>query len=161
MTCNPLYTVKLSKRGAIFIEHWEGFRALPYNDAANNATIGIGHLLHYGPVTAEDEKLELTNAQALVLLQKDAAIAARAVKEYIHIRLTQTQKDALISFVYNCGTHSLDRTNVQNCVNARNFSAVPSALDQWVHAGGEVLQGLVNRRAAEGRLFLHGTYSLA
>jgi lysozyme len=157
------YTVKLSPRGTLFIARFEGFRAFPYNDAATppNATIGYGHLLHYGPVTEADIKRgDITESAALKLLAKDAGNAIHAVKTYIHVRLNQSQKDALISFVYNCGVNSLNGSNVQRCVNARNFAAVPSALDQWVHAGGKVLEGLVNRRHAEGALFLHGTYKV-
>jgi GH24 family phage-related lysozyme (muramidase) len=45
---------QLSVRGAHFIDRFEGWRDTPYNNAANNATIGFGHLIHTGPVTAHD-----------------------------------------------------------------------------------------------------------
>ena len=41
-----MYT--MSKAGEAFLAGWEGIVLHPYNDAVNNATIGIGHLIHYG-----------------------------------------------------------------------------------------------------------------
>ena len=49
----------LSKGGTLFIASFEGYRPKAYNDGADppNATIGYGHLLHPGAVSAADEKL--------------------------------------------------------------------------------------------------------
>jgi GH24 family phage-related lysozyme (muramidase) len=46
---------QLSDRGAEFIGRFEGWRDQPYNDVANNATIGYGHLIHQGPVSSHDK----------------------------------------------------------------------------------------------------------
>ncbi len=64
-----------------FIEHFEGYYATPYNDPANHATVGIGHLLHYGPVTQADRnKWNLSKREALDLLKKDIVKYEDAVK---------------------------------------------------------------------------------
>ena len=61
----------LSKAGAAFIGAFEGLRLTPYNDAAGHATVGYGHLLHYGPVTQHDlDKYRgFTTGEAVALLQ--------------------------------------------------------------------------------------------
>lgn len=149
----------LSERGAEFIGRFEGFRAEAYNDAVNNATIGYGHLLHFGPVTAKDNAVwgTISRARGIQLLQADAANAAAGVARAIRIRipLAQCQLDALISFAFNCGGGAV-AGGVGAAVNA---GADPTAaLEQWDHAGGQVLQGLLTRRKAEARLYVLGDY---
>lgn len=148
---------QLSDRGAAFIGRFEGWRDTPYNDATNNATIGYGHLIHMGPVTAHDnsEWGTLSQADGIHLLQRDAAIAAQAVDHYITHKLTQPETDALISFAFNCGGGALGGS-VGQAVNAGQD---PSAsLEQWDHSGHVELAGLLARRKQEAHLYLTGDY---
>jgi lysozyme len=148
---------QLSERGAEFIGHFEGWKAAPYNDPTNNATIGYGHLIHMGPLTAHDktEWGTLSTADGLHLLQRDAAMAATAVDHYITHPLTQPQRDALISFAFNCGGGALAHS-VGAAVNAGQDPT--SALEQWDHSGHTFLQGLLERRKKEARLYMTGDY---
>jgi lysozyme len=149
--------LQLSTRGAKFIGHYEGWRDAPYNDPTNNATIGYGHLIHMGPVTAHDQSewSTITVDQGLKLLQSDASVAERAITQYITRELSQREWDALTSFAYNCGGGALSGS-VGRAVNANEDPS--SALEQWVHSGNQVLPGLVERRKAEARLFTTGDY---
>ena len=72
--------------------------------------------------------------------------------------LTQPQFDALVSFVFNVGGGNFQTSTLLKELNAGHVAAVPGQLARWNTAGGQVLQGLVNRRRAEGELFSHGTY---
>jgi lysozyme len=148
---------QLSDRGAQFIGHFEGWRDAPYNDPTNNATIGYGHLIHMGPVTAHDnsEWGKLSPADGIHLLQRDAALASSAVDHYITHKLTQPQCDALISFAFNCGGGAL-AGSVGKAVNAGQDPT--SSLEQWDHSGHTVLQGLLDRRKKEAHLYLTGDY---
>lgn len=148
---------QLSTRGAQFIGRFEGFRSTPYNDAAGNATIGFGHLIRYGNVTAHDvaEWGTITEAEGLSLLERDAAAALAAVEQHITRPLVQHEYDALTSFAYNCGGAAL-AGSVGVAVNAHQDPT--DSLEQWDHAGHTVLEGLLNRRKAEARLFTHGDY---
>ncbi len=147
----------LSERGAQFIGHYEGWRDKPYNDPTNNATIGFGHLIHLGPVTAHDkaEWGTLTIDHGIQLLQSDASIAEAAIDQHITRRLAQCERDALTSFVFNCGGGAL-ASSVGQAVNA-NQDPTPF-LEQWDHSGHVVLEGLAERRKAEARLFKAGDY---
>ena len=148
---------QLSERGAQFIGHFEGWRNAPYNDPTNNATIGYGHLIHMGPVTAHDESEwgTLSPADGIHLLQRDATLASNAVDHYITHQLTQPQRDALISFAFNCGGGALSGS-VGQAVNAGQDPT--SALGQWVHSGKTLLPGLVDRRKKEAHLYMTGDY---
>lgn len=165
---NPLVKIgakspsRLSVRGAEFVANFEGYVSKPYNDPADNATIGFGHLLHYGPVDAHDRAkypIGLTRKQALALLRADADVAAAAVRHFIVRPLTQTQFDALCDFAFNCGTNSLRATGVSHAVNDGRTSILRTELLRWVHgSNGKEIPGLVTRRTAEANLYLNGIY---
>jgi len=151
----------LSGDGAQFIGRFEGFRGSLYNDAAGNCTIGYGHLVHRGRCNGSEPaefKKGIGEQQAEELLRTDAQTAADAVRRFVHVPLNQAQFDALVSFVYNLGAGAFEGSTLLKDLNARNFAAVPGQLEQWVHAGGQVLAGLVARREAEARLFTTGRY---
>jgi lysozyme len=151
----------LSALGARMIGEFEGFRAKLYNDPAGHCTIGYGHLVHYGPTNgSEPEKFRkgITRAEGRRLLREDARPAGEAVNSLVKIPLSQQQFDALTSFVYNLGSGSLASSQLLKRLNAGEYHAVPEELDKWVHAGGQVLPGLVKRRRDEGVLFTSGAY---
>lgn len=148
---------QLSARGARFIARFEGFRDAPYNDAAGYATIGCGHLIGLRPVTPHDltEWGTITEAEGITLLEHDAAMACTAVEHHITRPLSQHECDALTSFAFNCGGAALGGS-VGTAVNAHQDPT--QALEQWDHAGHTVLEGLLDRRKAEARLFTTGDY---
>lgn len=145
----------LSETGVRFIAGFEGFRAEPYNDPANHATVGYGHLLHRGPVTAADRKKwgSITKEEGLRLLRNDAAPATRAVLAAVKVPLNQNQLDALVSFTFNVGVGAFQGSTLLRRLNRGEYKAVPSELNRWVKAGSQTLPGLVRRRREEGELF--------
>lgn len=148
---------QLSTRGAAFIARFEGWRDTPYDDVAKNATIGYGHLIHLGPVTAHDkaEWGTLSQADGIRLLQRDARVAEAAIAHYITRELSQCEHDALVSFAFNCGGSSLGGS-VGKAVNAGEDPT--SAIGQWIHSGHAVVDGLVRRRQEEAVLYTKGDY---
>jgi len=152
---------RLSPRGAAFISRFEGCVLRMYNDPTRNATIGVGHLIHLGPINGREPaefKRGITRQRALELLMSDAGNAARGVRQLIKVPLNQQQLDALVSFAFNCGTGSLAISTLRARLNRREYAAVPLELNKWVLSGGKRLPGLVRRRQAEGALFSHGKY---
>jgi lysozyme len=149
---------QLSARGAHFIGRFEGWKDKPYNDAAKHATIGFGHLIHLGPVTAHDEAEwgTISVDHGIQLLQSDASVADAAIGHYIsRAPLAQCERDALTSFAFNCGGGAL-AGSVGRAVNAGRDPS--TLLEQWDHAGHVVQEGLSMRRKAEARLFVTGDY---
>jgi lysozyme len=152
----------LSQRGAGFIARFEGCVLRMYNDPTHNATIGVGHLIHLGPISGHEPqefRKGITRMRALELLTADSGKAARSVRRLIKVPLNQHQLDALISFTFNCGEGSLAASTLRKRLNRGEYAAVPQELNKWVMSGGKRLPGLVRRRKAEGALFSHGTYN--
>lgn len=139
----------LSKHGAQFIASFEGFRADAYWDPWGQVwTIGYGHTAGVRP----GEKV--TTTQALKLLEQDAASAATAIRDLVHVRLNQNQFDALVSFVFNLGAGALAESTLLKLLNRGNYRGAARQFHLWDHAGGQVLPGLLRRREAEAHLFL-------
>lgn len=149
----------VSERGLEFIARFEGYRARTYNDSGRHATIGIGHLLHYGPVTWRDRLLWWSRAKALRVLRSDAARADHAVTTYCRKDLSQHEHDALVSFTFNCGTGALAHSTLLLDVNRKAAPDIITAdFVRWSHVGLETIPGLVTRRKAEAALYLKGVY---
>jgi lysozyme len=152
---------QLSRRGAAFIAHFEGFRPKLYNDPVGHCTIGCGHLVHHGPINGsepEEFKRGITRDRALKLLQDDAGTAADEIARSVRVRLSQAQVDALISFAFNVGNGAFRDSTLLKLLNQGDYDSVPGQLNRWTKAAGKTLPGLVRRRIAEGQLFRDGTY---
>lgn len=152
---------RLSKKGAAFIAHFEGFRGALYNDPAGHCTIGCGHLVHHGPINGSEPaefKRGITRERALELLQGDASSAAHEISRSVKVELSQSQFDALISFAFNVGNGAFRDSTLLRLLNQGDYGSVPAQLDRWTKAGGRTLPGLVTRRKAEGALFRDGKY---
>lgn len=163
----------LSPEGLRHLVELEGLRLLAYRDVAGYWTIGVGHLLtdeelttgHLvlttPPETTVDWRKGLTEDQVYRLLDQDADWAEAAVRKLVTVPLTQHQFDALVSFVFNVGPGSPDpskpggfyRSTLRRLLNAGDYASVPEQMARWRKAGGKVVQGLVNRRAAEAALW--------
>ncbi len=158
---SPSFTV--SERGLDFIRRWEGWSATLYNDVAGHCTIGYGHLVHLGECDdSEPEAFRdgITMAEGEQLLYEDVMLEAVAPVRYlIKVPLSRHQFDALTSFTYNLGEGALSRSTLRQILNdERRYQDVPDEIRRFVFAGGERVQGLVNRRNAEAELFHSGTY---
>lgn len=70
------------------------------------------------------------------------------------VDISQNQFDALVSFCYNVGINGFQGSSVLKDVNNSNFDAVPADLRMWDKAGGQVSDGLLNRRNNEVKLWL-------
>ena len=135
-------------------EDFEGWSATPYQDPAGVWTIGYGTTrdLAGAPVTAETPAL--TKEQGEQLLIRDMTAAAQAVEQGVHVPLTDGQRAALVDFVYNLGQTNFDSSTLLKDINAGDMTAAAAQFEQWDHAGGVVLAGLLRRRQAEEALFV-------
>ncbi len=152
----------LSRAGARFIARFEGYVGKPYNDAVGHCTIGYGHLLHLGNCRQSDYGQfsgGVDKDEALTYLRRDASRAAQSVRA-LGVDFSPQQFDALVCFTFNLGGGWTSDSGLQRALARGDHRAVPAELSKWVYAGSpaRVLQGLVNRRRAEGRLYSRGKY---
>ncbi len=95
--------------------------------------------------------------------QAKAALAAecmarwRAIQNLVTVSLSISQAVALISFVYNLGVGAFEKSTLRSRINAHDFAGAAAEFGKWVKAGGEVMPGLVTRRACERALFESGS----
>lgn len=140
----------LSAAGLALIARYEGERLTAYHLPGERYwTIGVGH---YGADVKPGERI--SHAQAIALLHRDAEVAIRAVRA-LGLHLTQGQFDALVSIAFNCGPGILGAdTALGKALRRHDFHAASRAFALYVHdSRGVALKGLVDRRAAERRLF--------
>lgn len=136
--------------GLLLIKRFEGFSATPYLCPANLWTIGYGHVM----LVHEQESLtQVDEAQAEELLKMDLRVAQRAVEKLVHIPLTQNQFDALVSFTFNLGSGTLQRSTLRRMIHRGEQEAIAAQWVRFVWAGGRKLSGLVRRRQAELALY--------
>ncbi len=142
------HATSLSQSGLNLIKSFEGLRLTAYRDPGGVLTIGYGH-------TGSDVKPgeHITQARAEALLRSDTGWAQAAVRRDVKVPLTQGQFDALTSFTFNLGAGALGSSTLLKKLNAHDYAGAQKEFGKWVHAGGQVLPGLVRRRAAEAKLF--------
>ena len=148
----------LSPRGLRFIARMEGFFPEVYNDPAGHCTIGYGTLLHLGACTEADRLKwgRLSRSEALALMRQELMEMSFELNRLVRVGLTSGQRDALMSFTYNCGVSALRRSTLLSLLNQRRYRQAADQLLRWDKASGQVLPGLVKRRAAERLMFLQG-----
>lgn len=143
--------MNISQKGIDLIKKFEGCRLTAYKPVPTERwyTIGYGR---YSPSIKEGQKI--TQAQADQFLKEDVKKYSDAVNECVKVKINQHQHDALTSFCYNCGIGALQKSTLLKKVNAKDFKEAAEEFGEWIRGGGNILQGLVKRRAAEKALFL-------
>ena len=139
--------MKTSKSGIEMIKKWEGLSLTSYTDSVGVWTVGYGHTKTAKP------HMRITEKQAEELLIQDLKSHEVFVNRYVKVELNQNQFDALSSFVFNLGGGSLQKSTLLKKLNNKDYKGASAEFDKWVNAGGKRLQGLINRRADERKLF--------
>lgn len=136
-------------KAAEIIKPFEGLRLKSYKCPAGIWTIGWGHT---GPEVFEG--MEITLEEAESFLMDDMLEADQAVFDYVDVNLTEEQRAALVSFIFNLGAGNFRSSTLLKLINAGDFEAAAKQFGRWTKAKGIELAGLVKRREAEKKLFL-------
>jgi lysozyme len=157
--------MKTSAAGIALIKHYEGVRQKPYRCPALLWTIGVGHVLY-----PEQVKLSMKDRMSVQLRPEDNRIWSlqevdeilktdlrrfeKGVGKLIPVYITQGQFDALVSFSFNLGLGSLQRSTLrQKIIQSKTKEAAREIL-KYCMSNGKVLRGLQLRRKDEQVLFL-------
>jgi lysozyme len=131
------------------VTHFEGLRLTSYQDSVGVWTIGYGHTganVRAGQTITQD--------QATQFLEDDLEHAASGVDGCVKVAISANQRGALTSFAYNLGVGNLKSSTLLRLLNSGDYAGAADQFPRWNKAGGQVLAGLVKRRAAERALFL-------
>ena len=134
------------------ISQWEGFESHPYYDSVGVLTVGYGE-------TENVENREYSHAEALELL------AVRVQEDY-YTPISECSKNwesyplsakaSATSLAYNIGTNAYCASSIRKLFDKGKFYEGCKFFHKYKFAGGKVLRGLVNRRAAEAEFCLSG-----
>lgn len=155
----------ISPKALKTIAHHEGTRFKPYRCPAALWTVGVGHVLYpeQGKLPmAERLTYELkkpdnriwSKDEVNALLEYDLKRFVRGVARYCPAPLTQGQLDALVSFSFNVGLGTLQRSTLRQKHNRGDFAGAADEFLKFTKGGGRVLKGLVNRRSDERAMYL-------
>ena len=138
----------IGQAGLQLIMQFEGCRLTAYKPVATEKyyTIGYGH---YGADVTKGMKISMAQAEAYLIADCQKFADYVDNKAYVPIELNDNQRDALISFAYNCGAG-----NLKKLCAGRTAMQIADKLLSYNKAGGKVLTGLTRRRKAERELFL-------
>ena len=158
--------MKTSQKAKEMIKHHEGVRLKPYLCPAKLWTVGVGHVLYpeQANMKLEDRKdLWLhpednrvwTMEQVNALLEFDLNRVERGVARLCPSSTSnQNHFDALVSFSFNVGLGSLQKSSLRMKYNRGEYEEAANEFLKWAKAGGKVLPGLLKRRSDEKALFL-------
>jgi len=80
--------------------------------------------------------------------------AEDAVNRLVKVELTQNQFDMLVSFVFNVGEGQFKRSTLLRLLNQGDYEGAANELPKWKFDNGKMIQGLLNRRLEEQKIFL-------
>lgn len=145
--------MKTSKAGVSLICSWEGFSPKPYLCSAKVPTIGYGSTRYADgrAVTMADPPITLDEAQKL--FAHNLPQYEDAVEKAVKVPLQQHEFDALVSLCYNIGGSAFAKSTLVQFLNKNKRIEAAAQFLLWNKAGGVVIKGLVNRRAAEKKMF--------
>ena len=147
--------MKVSKRGIELIKHFEGVRSRPYRCAANLWTCGVGHLIGDGKHLPDSWNRTFTQEEIDGLLKSDLNRFELGVSKMLpNVPLRQCEFDCLISFAFNLGLGTFQRSTIRQALLRGDKETAMESLLKYCRAGGRVLKGLQLRREAEAKMFV-------
>jgi lysozyme len=167
--------------GEVFCEPLtEASMHCPYDDSSDFCTIGHGHLIAKAacatliPELTEAGYLDgISKTEAEDLLRRDLASSQLSLERQItavegdlskgvvgKVGLTETQYDALVSFIFNVGGGGFTSSTLLRVLKDREAVAdsaeIARQFTRWTKSAGNHVQGLLNRRNHEVDQFFAG-----
>ena len=148
------------------ISHHEGVRTKPYRCPARLWTVGVGHVIdpNHAKVPFEERNnlaipegwnRVFTLEEVDAILAKDLERFERGVLKYCpSAGSRQAWLDSLVSFSFNVGLGTLQRSTLRQRHNRGDYQGAANELLKYCKAGGKVLKGLENRRKDERAMYL-------
>lgn len=97
-----------------------------------------------------------TKDEAEVWLRVVVSRFERAVADSVLKPINQPMFDAMVNLAYNIGAEGFRSSTLVRKLNAGDYIGAQAEFGRWVRAGGQVIGGLVKRRALEQAWFNDG-----
>ncbi len=146
--------MNVSKAGIALIKHHEGVRSRPYRCPAHLWTVGVGHLIGDGKLLPDSWNRTFTEVEIDGLLKSDLRRFELGISKMLpNVPLRQCEFDCLVSFAFNLGLGTFQRSTLRQALLRGDKKAAMESLIKYCRAGGKILKGLQTRRLDERALF--------
>lgn len=146
--------MRLDDNGYKLITQFEGLSLKPYLDSIKVPTIGYGNTFYLNGKKVVITDKPITKEEALEMFKVIADGFARQVEKKLTKPVNQNQFNALVSLAYNIGVGNFYKSTLLKYVNLNpNDGNIAKEFLKWNKAGGQVLNGLTNRRIKESALY--------
>lgn len=164
--------IQIARLAAAHIRAFEGCELRAYPDPASPLAVwkranpghtppgtlsGAPWTVGYGATSPDIGPTTVwTQAEADADLVRRAAGLTRRVCELAPRTLPDACLAALVSFAYNLGTDALAGSTLLRRIARRDLVGAADEFGKWVHAKGQILPGLVDRRFREAIAYAEG-----
>jgi lysozyme len=141
---------RINAAGLAKLKGFEALKLKAYRDGGGVWTIGWGH-------TGKDvhEGLEITQEQAEHLLMADLGYFEAGVDALTRdVPTTDNQFAAMVCLAFNIGLERFRNSTVLKRHKLGNKIGAANAFLLWVYDNGKRVQGLINRREQERKMYL-------
>lgn len=119
---------------------------------------GAPWTIGYGFTTIRGVKVKPTDlmseAEAEIHLDAELDEYERGVASSCTVTPNENQFSAMVCFAWNVGLGGFRKSTVLKAHNRGDFQSASRAFSLWNKAGGQVMEGLTRRRAAESALYM-------
>jgi lysozyme len=105
------------------------------------------------PLRSEDDR-QFSMEEVNAILATDLRRFELGVEKFCPVPLTQGMFDGLVSFSFNCGLGTLQRSTLRQKVLRGDKEGAADEFLKYCLGGGKILKGLQNRRIDERALFI-------
>jgi lysozyme len=142
-----------SEQSFNFISKLESFSPKAFWDY-KQWSVGYGSGFNYDTMTKVTKDTVVDQETAKRWLLAEASRNMDTINTYVKVPLNNNQRVALLGFVYNVGDGAFKSSTLLKKINSKApKQEIINAWSAWKYAGGQVSQGLINRRAKEINLF--------
>ena len=146
--------MNVSKAAIALIKHHEGVRSRPYRCPANLWTVGVGHLIGDGKSLPDSWNRTFSQEEIDGILKSDLRRFELGIHKMLpNVPLRQCEFDCLVSFAFNLGLGTFQRSTLRQALLRGDKKAAMESLVKYCRAGGKILRGLQIRRLDERALF--------
>jgi lysozyme len=136
-------------------------RAAPYRDPVGIWTIAYGSIWRLDGTRVEGTDEPITREQGMALMHLELVHKCEpAVDRLVTVPMQSLMRGALISFCYNLGEGAFRASGLRRAVNEQRWGDVRAEFAKYRVAKGQIMPGLIRRRAAEAEMFLRGVQLL-
>jgi len=150
--------MQASQKIVEFIKKAEGFSTVAYRPLPTDVwTLGYGFTYIHGERVKEGDTITKKEADAIIL----NLISLVAQDTFKNIKpgrnIPQHEFDAVVSLKYNIGSRMFNMAKTgKKFYSGDNIS---DRFEMWVYSGGNRIEGLVNRRNKERKIYDTGIYT--